>query len=211
MKPGARRTYNDDDFTKGGFGERLFELDLERQNANYLPFHMYTQDGAPLAIINGKKYIAPDFFLFRSDKKEIARWVEVKTKMSADYTRKEKRYDHGVDAYNVEQYMQVARASGKEVYLAVFELKPTLTLLIRKLSTLMNLEGTLAPRRGYTIRRDDEDQIKTPMIYFPRDGFKEVDPPNPGVLNENDYDNKEVKRIIIEGRSTLKQGELFNA
>lgn len=47
------------------------------------------------------------------------RWIEVKAKEAASYTRKTRTYDHGIEHYD--DYMRVAELTGTEPWLAIVE------------------------------------------------------------------------------------------
>ena len=141
---------------KLGRSVELMVADWLRQFGFYIiPSYDYSGDErnkAPKLQGLNQGFPVPDLDIAKSGSRK---WVEVKAKTKADWTRKTGRYEHGIEHYD--DYLQVQQETGTEVWLAIYETE-TNCLLMQSL----NLLGE--PRRSTMNGRR--------MAYWPRDAFR---------------------------------------
>lgn len=108
------------------------------------PTYNYTgaeDNKAPRSLARGgPEYVLPDLQVWRS--REM-RWVEVKSKASANPRRVGNFLEHGIDKRHWDDYVAIDQTSGAPVYLCVFE-ENTGHILI---ATVAHLAAS-APREG---------------------------------------------------------------
>ncbi len=147
-------------FKRGQNGEQVVALMLKKKGWFVVPVHELTgeaKDKAPAMEGHRNRIVLPDLDVCRDG---MRRWVEVKTKDKADYTRITKRLEHGIAQRLYEQYIEVQRLSGCEVWLAVYE-ETTGEVIARSLNKLEPYK-----------RLDNGDKMERGgMIFFPRDQF----------------------------------------
>lgn len=77
-------------------------------------------------------YPVPDLDIAKNGHR---RWVEVKTKASADWTRITRQFEHGIPRRHYEAYQRVAEITGGPVHLCVYE-ENTQDVLVAPLTAL---------------------------------------------------------------------------
>lgn len=142
--------------------------------------------------------VLPDLAVYG---KGIQRWVEVKTKRQASYTRALHRYEHGVELPNWEAYMRCEVESGAEGWLCILEQEPVPLLLLASCASLDRV------KRVY---RGEAMAHGRGMAFFPRDTFDVYpgpsDKPNHGPIRMPPV---EAARTLSDGMPA-PQLSLFN-
>ena len=142
------------EFIMGREGEQRVAEWLKQFGWYVIPSYDYSgENGSKAPKLQGlrKGYPVPDLDIAKSGAR---RWVEVKTKTTADWTRTTQRYEHGIDHYD--DYLRVAQETGTEAWLAIYETS-TQDLLMQSFEKLGE------PRRTTMRGR--------PMAFWPRDAF----------------------------------------
>lgn len=155
----AARSFRDDEhFQMGRRGEQVVVAMLQSLGWGIIPSYDYAGpngDRAPSLQAHGRWLPLPDLDTARGGHR---RWVEVKTKRSANYTRKDAEYVHGIDLDKFQQYLDVQDITGAEIWLAFYEL-----------DTQMVFHQSL-DRLALVMRRGDEARkmSRSGMAFFPR-------------------------------------------
>jgi hypothetical protein len=148
-------------YAKGHNGELLVADKLMQLGYFVVPSYDYSgqeNDKAPKMKGLMRSFVLPDLDVSKSGSRK---WVEVKTKEDATYTRITQQYEHGIPLRHYRQYLEVEKESGCAVYLAVYEIK-TGEVLIGRLSELSKL-----------VRIYDGDKMsRGGMAFFPRSAFR---------------------------------------
>lgn len=148
-------------FQKGRTGERLIASLLQQEGWFVIPSYDYSgEDGNKAPKLEGLKagYVVPDLDVAKDGAR---RWVEVKTKASASYTRITRRLEHGIPKRHYDCYLEVQRITGCKVTLFVYE-EQTGEVLCGSLDELAKV------KREYTGKKMSGGG----MVFFPRDAFK---------------------------------------
>jgi hypothetical protein len=169
MEPKPNSFREKPEFQRGHEGElRVADL-LKRRGWCIVPSYDYSgKEGDMPPRLQGLKqaWPVPDLDISRNGER---RWVEVKTKARADYTRTTQRYEHGIPLRHYRAYLDVERITGTPVWLFVVE-ESTGAILAARLSDLDSV------KRVY----DGPKMSRGGMAYFPRDAFvvaREDSPP----------------------------------
>jgi len=148
-------------YVKGHTGEVLVAEKLMQLGYFVIPSYDYSgeeNNKAPKMKGLMRNFVLPDLDVSSSGSRK---WVEVKTKEEATFTRVTQQLEHGISLRHYREYQEVERESGSPVYLAVYEIK-TGEVLIGKLSELSKCvriyDGGKMNRGG--------------MAFFPRSVFK---------------------------------------
>lgn len=123
------------EYKRGRTGERLVAELLQQRGWFVLPSYDYSgDDGNKAPRLQGLEiaYVVPDLDVCKNG---VRRWVEVKTKWKADYTRITRRDEHGFDLLHYHHYRAVRDKTGCEVWICVYE-ESTRLALIQNLSVL---------------------------------------------------------------------------
>ena len=89
------------------------------------------------------------------------RWVEVKTKSTATFTRMTQRLEHGIDRRHYNEYLSVQRITGTPVFIVVYE-ENTGEILW---SSVDDLEP---------YKRFSDKMGRGGMVFWPRERFKKL-------------------------------------
>lgn len=113
------------EFLRGRSVELLVSDWLKGRGWYVIPSYDYSgdsRDKAPRLSGLADAFPVPDLDVCRALPRRTAtrRWVEVKAKEAASYTRKTDRYEHGIEHYD--DYVKVAELTGTEPWLAICEL-----------------------------------------------------------------------------------------
>lgn len=144
-------------FLRGRAGEQTVVRWLQERGWYVIPSYDYSGgngDKAPRLQGIRDRFPVPDLDVARGGNR---RWVEVKTKQSADWTRKTRQWEHGIEHYD--DYVRVAEETGTEAWLAIFELDSG-ALLVQSFATLGE------PRRSTYLGKR--------MAFWPRAVFRQV-------------------------------------
>lgn len=146
-----------DEFVRGHNGELLVARELQKRGWFIIPSYDYKGGESPTPRMQGtsQKYILPDLDCAKGG---LRRWVEVKTKGSASLHKNTNRLDHGYSSNHHDNYLDVQKITGTEVFIAVYEIDTGEILM----ATLGSLDA---------IKRRAAMGGK-PMVFFPRDAFK---------------------------------------
>jgi Holliday junction resolvase-like predicted endonuclease len=107
-----------DAFERGAVGEAIVAEFLKQQGLGVVPVHQCNPDGAAVMRLQDDFFVLPDWLVFSSTEPV---WVEVKTKQSAREFRKENELRHCINEYHYDQYLEVERLSGFDVWLFIYE------------------------------------------------------------------------------------------
>lgn len=148
------------EFEMGSEGEQIVKELLQKNGWFVIPSYAYTgpeNDKAPKMEGTNTYFVIPDLDICKVGTR---RWIEVKTKTEADYTRITQRFEHGIPLRHYYHYLEVQKESGCPVWLFVYELR-TKTLLYASLNSL-----------SHFIRKYEGNKMsKGGMAFFPRDKF----------------------------------------
>lgn len=118
---------------------------------------------APLLYGGSKNVVTPDFLVFNPETKKHF-WVEVKAKTKADPDDYDQSLCHGIPLRLWEEYKKVQTETGLYVYLAICEIEPKLSLLIKPIDKIV----------VHHIYRKN-GMSKGGMIFFYRSSFEEAE------------------------------------
>lgn len=148
------------EFLKGADGEQVIKNLLIQNGWLIIPSYAYTgpgDDKAPRMEGMNSYYIIPDL---DACKLGTRRWIEVKTKEEATFTRIAQRLEHGIPLRHYYHYFEVQKATGCPVWLFIYE-KKIGAILYASLNAL-----------SYSVRKYTGDKMsRGGMAFFPRDGF----------------------------------------
>lgn len=122
-------------FKRGRAGELRVMQWLQEHGWFVIPSYDYAgEDGDKPPRLQGlvAAYAVPDL---DAAKNACRRWVEVKTKHSANYRYTTRTYEHGIDESLLRDYEQVEKITGCEVWIAIYE-ESTGRLLANSLQAL---------------------------------------------------------------------------
>lgn len=123
------------EFEMGSEGEQVVKRLLQENGWFVIPSYAYTgPEGDKAPKMEGLKtyFVIPDLDVCKVGTR---RWIEVKTKTEATFTRITQRYEHGIPLRHYHHYFEVQRMSGCRVWLFVYELR-TSKLLYASLNAL---------------------------------------------------------------------------
>lgn len=115
------------EFKRGRAGELEAASLLQSRGWFVIPSYDYSgddRDKAPKMKGVSDEYILPDLDCCKGPEGEAAalrRWVEVKVKAAASWTRKTKCYEHGIPIRHYNHYVAVEKITGCAVWLCVHE------------------------------------------------------------------------------------------
>lgn len=158
------------EFIQGRTGEQRVARFLQERGYFVIPSYDYSgEDNNKAPKMQGAKtaYVIPDLDVCREGRR---RWVEVKTKTRADFTRVTGRLEHGLQRAHFDAYISVQQQTGCEVSIAILELQPIERLLVAPVDQLAPL-ARQATMQG------------KPMLFFPRAAFYEYDLDAEGVAS----------------------------
>jgi hypothetical protein len=145
------------EFKMGRRGEQVVAAMLRSLGYWIIPSYDYAGpdgDRAPSMRSDDDALPIPDLDTARRGSR---RWVEVKTKSTATYTRMTAQYEHGIDLDKFVRYLDVEETGGVEIWLTFYELDTGLVLhqsLDHLARVVRRYEGTKMGRHG--------------MAFFPR-------------------------------------------
>jgi hypothetical protein len=155
------------EYVKGDTSQRLCADFLMSRGWYVIPSYDFTAEETKAPRMQGTRdsFVLPDLDVSKS---ACRRWVEVKYKRSATWTRKTRRLEHGIDTRLYSHYLRVEAETGCELWIAVHE-GVTEKLLARRVSDLSphirTWEGnSQSDNRGY----------RKSMTYFPRSEFQHL-------------------------------------
>lgn len=131
------------EFQVGQAGEKLVDKWLQDRGWYTVRSMEFAGDDKAPSMFgpSGEALVLPDL---DAAKNGTRRWVEVKTKTRADWSRNYKCHVHGISSRLLEHYSKVAKITGTSVWLAVFEVE-TRSLL----GLVIAGPGRTAPRYYY--------------------------------------------------------------
>jgi len=118
------------EFLVGRDGEQRVADWLKDFGWYVIPSYDYSgENGSKAPKLQGLRngYPVPDLDIAKSGAR---RWVEVKTKKTADWTRITRRLEHGIEHYD--DYLRVAQETGTEAWLAVYELEASYDMVTQR-------------------------------------------------------------------------------
>ena len=145
---------------KGHNGERRVAQLLKERGWYVIPSYDYSgEDGDKAPKLDGLRdgFPVPDLDIAKDGER---RWVEVKTKAAASYTRVTGRLEHGIPKRHHWAYKRVQEITGCEVWLFIYEEQTGDVLCAR-------LDDLDAVKREY----DGPKMSRGGMVFFPRDAF----------------------------------------
>lgn len=149
-----------DEYKRGHKGELIVKRLLIDNGWLVIPSYAYTgEDDNKAPRLEGTNcfYVIPDLDICKAGTR---RWIEVKTKTKADFTRITQRLEHGIPLKHYEHYLEVQRETGTPVWIFVYELN-TKSILYASLNSL-----------SYVIRKYIGWKMSNGgMAFFPRDSF----------------------------------------
>jgi len=110
----------------GDDGEWVVRQWLKSRGFYILPASQLRAAGAPMLQGCEEDVVLPDDLVCR---KGVAQWVETKTKSTATFYHKAKRWEHGFPLHQWESYLRVEELSGIPGWLAILELSSSSILL----------------------------------------------------------------------------------
>lgn len=148
----------------GEIGRGIVTAVLQEQGWYIIPSDDYIgkEEKAPRLFGKLKEYVLPDL---DTAKEGNRRWVEVKTKKGASWTRITQRNEHGFGKKLYEHYLQVQAITGSDVWVFIYEMDIG-ELLYARLNDLPK------PRIFTGDRKKIKGVNKGGMVYFPRDAFQ---------------------------------------
>ena len=153
------------EFRFGRTGEQFVAQELQRRGWYVIPSYDFCgEEGnkAPKLQGGSTRFVIPDLDISQAG---MRRWVEVKAKDAATYTRITDRLEHGIAARHWRDYLEVENITGCEVWLAIYE-RDTGDVLIQSITKLRGLNG--GPRNSMMKKNGD---CEGAMVYFPRSAF----------------------------------------
>jgi len=159
--------FKDNELFKMGHSWELKVAGFLKRRGNYvIPSYDYSgeeNDKAPKLQGPLEDYVIPDLDVSKNGER---RWVEVKSKAGAVLHRKSGDYVHGIPKRHYKSYIEVAKITGCEVWIAVCE-ENTGDILVANLSSLPihhEYDGPKMSRGGMVFfRRSDFTLLaKTP-------------------------------------------------
>lgn len=162
------------EFLLGRSGEQRVSTWLKQRGWYVIPSYDYAGEGgdkAPRLQGIEEAFPVPDLDVCRGPRARFGaerRWVEVKTKEAASFTRKTGRYEHGIEHYD--DYMRVATLTGTEAWLAVHETTSIHTHELYGVAGALLIQSfaNLGPPRRSRIYGWNTAK---PMAYWPRESF----------------------------------------
>ncbi len=149
----------------GRTAERMVSQELQRRgwyvNATY-DFTGSEGDKAPKMVGLRDGYVLPDLDVAKDSHRK---WVEVKAKTQATFTKITNRLEHGINKAHWDSYQAIERITGNEVWLAIYE-EDTGEVLVQRMDTLRDRDG--GPRESVMRKTGYPDKA---MVYFPRAAF----------------------------------------
>lgn len=177
------------EFRKEANGEQVIKNLLIQNGWLIIPSYAYTgpgDDKAPRMEGMNTYYIIPDLDICKLGTR---RWIEVKTKEAADFTRITQRLEHGIPLRHYYHYFEVQKATGCPVWLFVYEQKAGV-ILYASLNSLI-----------YSVRKYTGDKMnRGGMAFFPRDSFTNWDNDN-ALFARTDVDSKPSLTTLAEQRA----------
>lgn len=148
------------EYKLGHDGELVIKQLLIDNGWLVIPSYAYTgkgNDKSPRLEGMNCFYVIPDLDVCKAGTR---RWIEVKTKSKADFTRLTQRFEHGIPLRHYRHYFDVQDATGCPVWLFVYELN-TKSILYASLNAL-----------SYVARIYEGPKMSNGgMAFFPRDNF----------------------------------------
>jgi hypothetical protein len=150
----------------GHTAELLVAQELQRRgwyvNATY-DFSGSEGDKAPKMMGLHDGYVLPDLDVARDSHRK---WVEVKAKTQATFTKITNRLEHGINKSHWDSYRKIEEVTGTEAWLAIYE-EDTGDVLVQRIRVLASVDG--GPRVSQMKKHGRENGL---MVYFPRTGFR---------------------------------------
>lgn len=150
-------------YRKGDVSQRLCGEWLTRNGWLVIYLCDSAGSGAPMAHGQGRRVVLPDFDIAR---RGARRFVEVKYKRTAQWYRKRKRLQHGLERRLFNAYLQIEEDYKTEVWLAIHE-GITDKLIARRVCDLL-------PHAQTWDGRHPEKADYGDMIFFPRREFEHL-------------------------------------
>lgn len=151
------------EFQKGRTGEHVVADFLKDLGYYVIPSYDYSgkeESKAPQLQGLIEQYVIPDLDVAKEGRR---RWVEVKTKYDATYTRITHRYEHGLPLRHFRDYQTVQEITGTQAGIAIYEEVSNCILLA--------WIDDLAPHARYSDMKQNGVK-KEAMVYFDRRLFK---------------------------------------